>query len=210
LDLLGSITRHDIRGEITIAAGHMDLAQEETDPERIREHLSKARIAIGKIVGITEIARTYQINGAMNIKWDSLDSALERAVKSVDLQGIAFTATSNGWTILVDPMVEMVCANVFSNSIRHGGKVTKIQVSTEERADGLDLIIEDDGVGVAPEEKERIFNILTPAGVPHGLTIAKRILAAERIAIEEKGVYGKGARFVLHFPIGLYRRNLHR
>jgi signal transduction histidine kinase len=205
LDLLGSITRHDIRGEITVAAGHMDLAEEETDPERIREHLSKARIAIGKVIGITEIARTYQINGAMNVKWDSLGSTLERAVKSVDLERVSFTVAPNGWTILVDPMVEMVCANIFSNSIRHGGKVTRIQVRTEETADGLDLIIEDDGIGVAPEEKERIFNILTPAGVPHGLTIAKRILLAERITIEENGVYGKGASFVLHFPTGLYK-----
>ncbi len=208
LDLLGSITRHDIRGEITIAAGHMDLAGEETDPELVREHLSKARIAIGKIVGITEIARTYQINGAMNIKWASLKSALSNAAATVDMSKVTYASGAEDWTILVDPMVEMVCSNVFTNSIRHGGKVTKIQVSTEEREDGLDLIIEDDGIGIAPEEKERIFNILTPAGVPHGLTIAKRILEAERIKIEENGVYGKGARFVLHFPNGLYKRRL--
>jgi hypothetical protein len=37
------------------------------------------------------------------------------------------------------------------------------------------------------------------------MTIARRILQAERITIDETGTYGKGARFILHFPVGLYR-----
>lgn len=205
LDLLGSITRHDIRGEITIADGYLGLVEEETDPARVRAHLSKAKVAIRKIIGIIEVARTYQINGAMNIKWSPLDSALAHARSSVDLQDVTFVNTSEDWIILVDPLLEMVCANIFSNSIRHGVRVTKIQVSTQERAEGLDLIIEDDGVGIAPEQKEKIFDFLTPAGIPHGLSIARRILDAEQIGIEEIGAHGEGARFVLHFPTGLYR-----
>jgi signal transduction histidine kinase len=205
LDLLGSITRHDIRGEVSIAGGYIGLAEKETDPARTRQHLLKAKTAIEKITGIIEIARTYQINGTMNIKWASLHSALERAIGSVDIHDVTYTNTSEDWTILVDPLLEMVCGNIFSNSIRHGKSVSKIQVSSRERADGLDLIIEDDGVGIAPEEKDHIFNFLTPAGVPHGLSIAKRILEAEQIKIEETGAHGKGARFILHFPAGLYR-----
>jgi len=205
LDLLGSITRHDIRGEVTIADGYLGLAEKETDLAKLQSHISKARAATGKIIGIIEIARTYQINGTMNIKWASLHSALERAIASVDIHDVVYTDTSEDWTILVDPLLEMVCGNIFSNSVRHGKKVTKIQVSSKEVADGLDLIIEDDGVGIAPEEKEKIFNFLTPAGVPHGLSIAKRILEAEQIRIEETGVHGEGARFALHFPPGLFR-----
>jgi signal transduction histidine kinase len=205
LDLLGSITRHDIRGEVTIADGYIGLAEKETDPARLQSHLSKAKAAIEKIIGIIEIARTYQINGTMNIRWSSLSSALERASASVDMNDVVYTNTAEDWTILVDPLLEMVCANIFSNSIRHGMKVTKIQVSSKENADGLDLIIEDDGVGIPAEEKDRTFNMLTQVGVPHGLTIAKRILEAEQIKIEEVGVPGEGARFVLHFPRGLFR-----
>ncbi len=204
LDLLGSITRHDIRGEVTIADGYIGLAQEEPDPGRVREHLSKARAAIGMIVGIIEVARTYQINGAMNIKWSPLDSALEHAKASVDLKGVTFTDTSGDWIILVDPLLEMVCANIFSNSIRHGVHVSEIRVSTQEHPDSLDLIIEDDGVGIAPDQKGRIFDFMTPAGIPHGLSIARRILEAEQIKIEETGRHGEGARFVLRFPTGLY------
>ena len=206
LDLLGSITRHDISSEVTIASGYIDLAEEETDPTRIREHLAKAKDAIVKTIGIIEIARTFQINGAMNIKWSPLDTALNDAIASVDIHGIEYTNDADDWTILVDPLLEMVCANVFSNSVRHGGHVTKIRVSTEERPDGLDLIIEDNGVGIAAAEKERIFDFLNVVGSPHGLTIARRILMAEQIEIHETGVHGEGARFVLHFPHGLYKR----
>ncbi|GEM_PF-1105218 len=206
MDLLGNITRHDIRGAITIADGYLDLIDEETDPARIREHLSKVKVAVRKVLGIVEVARTYQINGAMNIKWSSLDSALEHARSSVDLHDVTFENRSEDWTILIDPLLEMVCSNILSNSILHGGHVTRIQVSTEERADGLRLTIEDDGVGIAPDQKEKVFSFITPVGIPHGLTIARRILEAEQIKIEEIGVLGEGAKFVLHFPAGLYRR----
>jgi signal transduction histidine kinase len=205
MDLLGSITRHDISSEVTIADGNISLAEMETDPARISDHISKARVALAKIMGIIEVARTYQINGAMNLKWSSLHSALEHAIDSVDISGVAYTNTAKECTILVDPLLEMVCANIFSNSIKHGVRVTSITVSSEETADGLDLIIEDDGVGITQEEKNRIFSLITPAGVPHGLSIAKRILEAEQIKIEETGVPGEGARFVLHFPTELYR-----
>ncbi|HUV61746.1 MAG TPA: response regulator [Thermoplasmata archaeon] len=205
MDLLGAITRHDISGEITIADGNISLAEMETDPARIREHISKARNALTKIIGIIEVARTYQINGAMNLKWSSLHSALEHAIDSVDTSGVAYTNTAQECTILVDPLLEMVCANIFSNSIKHGVHVTSIRVRSEEHADGLDLIIEDDGIGITSEGKKRIFDLITPAGVPHGLSIAKRILEAEQIKIEETGVPGEGARFVLHFPTELYR-----
>jgi DNA-binding response OmpR family regulator len=198
LDLLGSITRHDIRGEVTVANGYLELAEKEVDPVRIQSQVSKAKAAIAKIIGIIEIARTYQINGTMNIKWASLQTSLERAASSVDMHDVEYTNTSDDWTLLTDPLLEMVCGNIFSNSIRHGKRVTKIH--------GLDLVIEDNGVGIAPEEKERIFNLMTPAGVPHGLTIAKRILEAEQIKIEETGVHGEGARFVLHFPTGIFRK----
>jgi len=205
LDLLGSITRHDIRGEVTIADGYLGLAEEETAPDILRAHLSKARHAIGKILGIIEIARTYQINGAMNIKWSSLDAALKSAAASVDMSGLTYTNTADDWIILVDPLLEMVCANILSNTVRHGVHATKITVSAEEQADGLYLTLEDDGVGIAQDQKNRIFDFMAPSGVPHGLSIAKRILEAEQIDIEETGTYGEGARFVLHFPPGLYR-----
>jgi signal transduction histidine kinase len=208
LDLLGSITRHDIRGEVTVASGYIGLAEEEADPARVREHLSKAKDAIDKVIGIIEIARTYQINGAMNIKWSSLREALSHSAASIDLSGLAYEDKVEDWTILVDPMLEMVIANIFSNSIRHGKNVTRIRVSSEEVADGLDLTIEDDGIGIALEEKGRIFGLKTDAGIPHGLAIARRILEAERIKINETGIHGKGARFVLHFPPGLYRKRL--
>ena len=206
LDLLGSITRHDIRGEVTLADGYIGLTEEEKDPARVSEYLSKAKAATGKIIAILEIARTYQINGAMNIKWASLESTLEKAAASVPMSNLTYTCNTHNWTILVDPLLEMVCANVFSNSIKHGGKsLSRIDVSCAEGTNGLDLVIEDDGCGILPEERERVFNAFAPTGAPHGLTIARRVLKAEHITIDETGTYGKGAKFVLHFPAGLYK-----
>jgi len=206
MDLLGSITRHDTMGGVMVAEGFIELAKSEADPEAAQAHMSKAKASLEKVRGIIEIARTYQINGAMNIKWDSMGSVLDRAAASVQMEGVTYSSKAEDWMILVDPLLEMVCANILSNSVRHGRNATKVVASSEQRNDGLDLIIEDDGCGIAIEDKERIFNLQTPAGVPHGLSIARRILDAEMIQIREDGTQGTGARFVLHFPDGLYKK----
>jgi DNA-binding response OmpR family regulator/anti-sigma regulatory factor (Ser/Thr protein kinase) len=206
LDLLGSITRHDTLGGVIAAEAFVELARSEADPVKAQTYLSKAKTSLEKARVIIEVARTYQINGAMDIKWDSLRSVLDRSSKSVHMNGVTYSNTTNDWQILVDPLLEMVCANIITNSVRHGRNVTKIVARSELVDDGLDLIIEDDGCGIAEEDKERIFGLLTPAGAPHGLAIARRILEAEMIQIREAGTCGSGARFVLHFPDGLFKR----
>lgn len=205
LDLLGQITRHDIGNDVMVINTYIALSQQEPDPAVARAHLSKAQSSAEKIAKTIELVRLYQINGALNIKWVPLAQTMERVVAAVSTTTAKIDYDVGEWWILVDPMLELVCSNIISNSIDHGGDVTKVDIRSCEESDGLDLIIEDDGVGVPDGEKEQIFDRLTPIGAPHGLTISRRILNAEGISIKETGIHGKGAKFVMHFPPGSYR-----
>lgn len=58
----------------------------------------------------------------------------------------------------------------------------------------------DDGTGIAPEEKTRIFDQNYGKNTGNGLFLIREILSITEITIEETGVYGKGVRFVMIIP----------
>ena len=70
---------------------------------------------------------------------------------------------------------------------------------------GLDVIIEDNGVGIPGEMKKEIFEPGMVRNRGFGLFLAKEILSITGMTIEENGVAGKGARFEIQVPLGSFR-----
>jgi PAS domain S-box-containing protein len=54
-------------------------------------------------------------------------------------------------------MVERIVENLLGNTVKHAPGDSRIWVRLERTDDGAMLIVEDDGPGVAPEDRERIF-----------------------------------------------------
>jgi len=74
-----------------------------------------------------------------------------------------------------------------------------------ETKDGLTLVISDDGIGILPTDKERIFYRGFGKNTGLGLFLAREILSITGIAIHETGEYRHGARFEFSIPKGIYR-----
>lgn len=106
--------------------------------------------------------------------------------------------------------VQQILSNLLSNAIKftpEGGQVTLTATSTDGM---LKLIVEDTGVGIAPEEQDLIFekfrqtaNPLTRdySGTGLGLSIVRelcRILGGE-VTVESE--LGKGSRFTVRVPL---------
>ena len=75
----------------------------------------------------------------------------------------------------------------------------------KETADGLLIICEDNGVGVPPQDKTKIFAKGFGRDSGLGLFLIREILSITKISIQETGDYGKGARFEMLIPKGDYR-----
>ncbi len=87
-----------------------------------------------------------------------------------------------------------------------GGKITTIRFSVKESVDDQVIVCEDDGDGIGAEDKERIFDRgygKKKDGL--GLFLSREILAITGITIIENGTLGKGARFEIRVPKGMYR-----
>jgi len=85
--------------------------------------------------------------------------------------------------------------------VRHATGISRIKIYSQKMDDGsYALVIEDDGPGIRPDEKERIFKQGYGKNTGLGLTLAREILLVTNIQICENGEFGKGARFEISIP----------
>ena len=91
------------------------------------------------------------------------------------------------------------------NALRHGEHVTKISFRSVKHPDGLMIIYEDNGIGIPEKDKDCIFFKGLGKNSGLGLFLIQEILAITGITIRENGEPGKGARFEIFVPAGVFR-----
>lgn len=111
--------------------------------------------------------------------------------------------------------IQQILVNLLSNALRHGREGGTVRVEVAPSTDGVLLSVEDDGPGVAVEERERVFERfvrLDPSrsgrtgGRGLGLAIVKQLVERHRGTIRVvNGTLG-GARFEVRFPANTPKR----
>lgn len=112
--------------------------------------------------------------------------------------------------------IEQVMTNLLTNAIRYGGgKPILIQVNAT--AGGAEIVVRDQGRGVAKENHTRIFQRFERAekgdaisGLGLGLYIVKQILESHQGSIRLESDLGQGAAFFVDLPINKDAEVLHR
>ncbi|MBN1195681.1 MAG: PAS domain S-box protein [Methanomicrobiaceae archaeon] len=201
LNLLNSITRHDMGNQLAVIQGYAEIIARSNPVPEIAGMLAKIDDAVRRIVSQIEFARTYQELGVKAPAWFSIGDI----VATADGKGVRFSCTCDGIAVFADPMLQRVFSNLFDNAIRHGEHTTTITVRCEPAGDGLAVIVEDDGIGIPAGEKEKIFERGYGKHTGLGLFLTREILAITGITIAETGEFGKGARFVMTVPAGGFR-----
>ena len=202
LNLMSSITRHDILNQLTILLGNLSFAQEDAPDGPLSGYLEKMSIAAGTIQRQIEFTRDYQDLGVHAPKWQRVSDALRAAAAG----GLPITDETDGLAIHADPMLVKVFANLMDNTIRHGETATRVRVRYRPEENGdLTLVWEDDGVGVPAGEKERIFARGVGKNTGFGLFLIREILAITGITVTETGEPGAGARFEMRVPSRAFR-----
>ncbi len=104
--------------------------------------------------------------------------------------------------------LEQLFQNLIGNSIKyHSDEAPRIQVSAERRGDRWLWSVKDNGIGIDPEYKERIFGIFKRLhrqeeypGTGMGLAICQRIVERYHGRIWVESEYGRGATFYFTLP----------
>lgn len=202
LTLLTGITRHDILNKISVIIGFLSLACKKGNDPEIRRFLEKIHVATTAIQSQIEFTRVYEDIGTHEPQWIVLDNVMPRKHLPA---AVTLHADVKGIAVFSDPMLEKVFFNLLDNSIRHGKRVTKIHVSAFLSDGALVVVWEDNGIGIADEEKERIFERGFGQNTGLGMFLAREILSLTGIMISENGEPGNGGRFEIRVPNGIYR-----
>ncbi|MCX6690811.1 MAG: hypothetical protein NTW33_01855 [Methanoregula sp.] len=81
----------------------------------------------------------------------------------------------------------------------------RITFSCEETPERPIFICEDDGVRISPKDKARLFDRLVGENIRFGLFFILECLLRSGMTIAETSTPGKGARFEIAVPKGMYR-----
>jgi PAS domain S-box-containing protein len=205
LNLVSSITRHDILNRLQVIYGLVSLLQEGISDPTHSSYLKKAQESAIAIRRQIEFTADYRNMGLEKADWQDVHLSLRQSREHVDLKGVNLEIFTQGLEIFADPWLKKVFFNLIDNTLRYAEHVTKITVSYREPEDGLELIFEDNGIGIPSEEKEKIFERGYGKNIGYGLFMAREILAITELTIRETGEPGKGARYEIYVPKRFYR-----
>ncbi len=205
LNMLNSITRHDILNKLAVLRAYLDLTKEKiTDPELLH-NLEKGEHAATVIKWQIEFTRNYQDIGAQTPQWQVVRDTIYSAAKQLNPTGVTIDVAVDDVEILADLNLEKVFYNLMENSLFHGDHVTHIDISAHEREHHLIITYCDNGVGIPAEEKHKLFQKGYGKHTGLGLFLSREILSITEIGILENGEPGKGVRFEIEVPQGKYR-----
>lgn len=113
-------------------------------------------------------------------------------------------------TIPVDRQkIEMVLQNLIENALAYTPGGGTVRVAIEDAGDMLTVSVRDTGIGIPPEEQERLFTKfyrsagamkMQPGGSGLGLFISRNIVVGHRGALEVKSEVDRGSTFTVKLP----------
>ena len=205
INLLNSITRHDILNRVMVVMSYSELLLEDISDPSLSTSLSRIHESGQDIRHLIDFTREYQDLGMQKPVWQEFGRLFQRNEVQNHLSGIILTLPEKQVEIYADPMLERVVYNLVENTCRHGQSVTEIVVSYQQQDTNLLIIYSDNGVGVPTGEKELIFKKGHGKNTGLGLFLIREVLAITGISISETGTPGSGARFEILVPAGFYR-----
>lgn len=215
---------HELRSPLAAIQNSLDMVMQgyaANDPALQDEMLSLARDrAAGMMARVNDFMRLGAVQHA----------EIERKVQPVQLLDIVWRLAPEmrvraKWRAVnfhVDapeslPLVigtyedmEHLVSNLLNNAIKYTEPGGTVAVSLREKDDRVIGVVEDTGIGIAPEDLPRIFDEfyrsehakgMDAHGTGLGLAIAKRVANLYGGQIDVESQLGKGSKFSFSFPI---------
>jgi signal transduction histidine kinase len=199
------MTRHDILNQLMVVTGSLELASYGLQEPELLQHLNRAQTAAKNIQRQITFSREYENIGADMPQWQRVTAVAHRAFFEVQADAVSLEIPPDTIDVFADPLLEKVFFHLFSYAHKHGEKVTRIVISYQHTAAGLILTVADNGIGISPEDKNRLFMKSSGNEKALGLFLAQKILEITGLTIRETGEYKKGTQFEITIPVGRFR-----
>jgi len=206
MDLLFSITRRDVLGQLSIIMNYLERAQLRTTHEEMQMFFDKTIESIVSIQKQMAFGKSLQDLGTTSPKWQSVRKIWNDVVRLLPSNNIEFSLETADIELYADPLLPRVFYNLLINALHHGGhQLTNVRLSTRLSGESLILIVEDNGTGIPFDKKTKVFEFGCGTGTGFGLFLIREILGNTGISVTETGDPGKGAKFEILIPKGKFR-----
>jgi two-component system, chemotaxis family, sensor kinase Cph1 len=218
LTSFASVVAHDLRGSLNTVGLFAQLLSNSSsvkaDAECI-ESLGSIQAELNRLSRFIESLLAYGRVGSGEIRLQVCDCASVlsdvRRNLTADLKRNSVAISNDPLPVIrADPvLIAQLVQNLIENSIKyHGEAIPRIHVSAARQSDGWLFSVQDNGIGIRPEDSERIFKPFCQAdagkllgnGVGLGLATCKRIVERHRGHIHVESKPGEGTRFVFTIP----------
>lgn len=204
---------HALRTPLTVLAGHLDLllagaADEPSKRQAAYRRMRSESERMSRLVsGLLALGRLEGAGPVVRVPVD-LAGFLQALAPDLEvLAGDRLQVVAGSVWALADPhSLRDAVLSLVDNAVRYAGPDVPIRVESGVRNGSPVLEVADGGPGLAPEERERVFERfvrgragLGRSGAGLGLALVRRSLAAMGATIEADAAVEGGASFVLRF-----------
>jgi PAS domain S-box-containing protein len=204
LNVVGKLTRHDVGNKLMVMKSNIYLLKKQIgDNSKLAKYLEGIDSAIDKSNEMFEFNRFYEEIGVETPSEIDVVQCFNQALALLpNLGTIKIVNDCQGVRVTADSLLKQLFYNFLDNSLKHGEKVTQIQLYFTKEQDGVKLFYEDNGVGVPEANKQKLFQkgFTTGKSTGLGLFLIKKMVEVYDWIITEEGEPGKGAKFVMNIP----------
>lgn len=210
---LWGLASHELRGPLSAAVTRLELAQRQVRGTSAEESLVLA------IESLRRLGRTLDAIDELNGAGRGLHRRLERVSvaglleslandhRLVSGRGIEVSCADGLWLQAPRGLLEQALSNLIANAIKYSDPPTIVRLQARLEGDACAIHVEDDGIGIPPEDLERLSvrnargnNVADRPGRGLGLYVARELLASLGARIEVRSLLGAGTRFTVIVP----------
>jgi signal transduction histidine kinase len=208
---------HDLRNPLMAVSGFLELATD--SPEMLNAPfaatvIARAESAASRMAIMITDLLTFAQAGGSQPRREQID--LQSLVSSV-VEDLHSAIEDSGATVVVDAPVRLLgdptllralLQNLVANAIKFSaavGETPLVEIRAQQISAGWRLTVDDNGPGIAPDQRERVFDLMDRgtahgvSGLGIGLSTCRRIVQAHggRIGIEDSALGGASVWVVL-------------
>ena len=206
ISLISKVMKEAVRsGNLKKLKEHIGLIEKEN--EQLKGHIDKVLELASMEGGRYELDRKLvNVEAVLQEVVDQFTIKVQQKKGNLSLE---FSAESDTANIDVHHFKSAVI-NLLENAIKYNQQEPVIHVETRSNGEQLFVTIQDNGIGIAPEDQKRIFDkfyrvssgdLHSIKGFGLGLSYVKQIINAHGGSVAVNSKIGEGSRFMIRLPL---------